>query len=386
MDDVAAARQALDGREAQPFDVPDNSNAHRVCVPHDPPKRGSEPLDWGAETEGVNVVLWLKLGSGAALLTWALFVVATVVDRLWYEHLRRDQRDPRDLVSRRELVRLAGGQGTTSGEWHRGGALVRLTERGDELAEELVRDALRSDDPELRYAAITGLGRIAADEDWAVDLLIEALAEGRERAARIAAALDRAAPRPGPRLVALLGHPSAVVRFWSIRLLARYPERRREVGRLSDDPNAQVRAAVLETLRTTASGPGDPAALRLAVDLLDEARPTVRFQAVQTVAELGHGAIAPLLIPLLGDPSWSVRKQAEETLVSLGTAGALAAAAALESDRREILEGAARVLQDTGVIDGLVAGNEDELLGRVYAAGADRVRTTSELRTVESSV
>ena len=110
----------------------------------------------------------------------------------------------------------------------------------------------------------------------------------------------------------------------------------------------------------------------------------MRFQAVQTVAELGHGAIAPLLVPLLGDPSWSVRKQAEETLVSLGSAGALAAAAALESDRREIQEGAARVLQDTGVIDGLVAGHEDELLGRVYAAGADRVRATSELRTVES--
>jgi len=114
-------------------------------------------------------------------------------------------------------------------------------------------DALRSDDPELRYAAITGLGRIAADEGWAVDLLIEALAEGRERAARIAAALDRGSARPGHGWLPLLGHPSAVVRFWSIRLLARYPERRREVGRLSDDPNAQVRAAVLETLRTTAS-------------------------------------------------------------------------------------------------------------------------------------
>jgi HEAT repeat protein len=330
----------------------------------------------------VDLVLWLKLGAGTALLGWGLFAVAVISDRLWYEHVRSSQRSPDDQASRADLVRLASGQGTTRGEWHRGRALVRLTEARDELAENLARDALRGDDPELRYAAITGLGRIAADEEWAVDLLIEALAEGRERAARIAAALDRAAPRPGTRLVALLGHPSAVVRFWSARLLARYPEQRREVGRLSNDPNAHVRAAVLETLRTTASGLDDPAALRLAVDLLDETRPTVRFQAVQTVAELGQGAMAPLLVQLLGDPSWSVRTQAEQTLVSLGRAGAFAAAAALESDRREIMEGAARVLQDTGVIDRLVAGKEDELLGRVYAAGTDRVRATSGLRTV----
>ncbi len=328
----------------------------------------------------MNVVLWLKVGSGAALSVWALLMLAAIVDRLRFERLERCNQDRRDLLSRDQLVRLASGAGASGGEWRRGGALVRLVERSDDLSETLLRDAIRGSDPELRYAAVTALGNVAAANDWAVDLLLEALAEGRERAARIAAALDQAAPNAGARLVPLLTHPSPVVRFWVVRLLARYPDLRRHASSLREDPSAQVRAAVLETLRATSERPGDASALRLAVDLLDESRPTVRFQAVRAVAELGRGAVAPLLVPLLGDPSWSVRKQTEETLVELGVEGALAARSALESRDPVILNGAARVLQDTGVIDGLVAEGEHELLARVFAAGDDRVRVTAELR------
>jgi HEAT repeat protein len=164
-----------------------------------------------------------------------------------------------------------------------------------------------------------------------------------------------------------------------VRLLARYPETRRLVARLGDDPNAQVRAAVLEMLRRTARSPGDPAALRLAIERLDD-RPTVRFQAVRATAELGHGTVAPLLVPHLGDASWWVRQAAEESLVELGSQGAIAAAEALRSSEPEIRRGAARVLQETGVVDGLRANGEDALLERVFTAGDERVRLTAELR------
>jgi HEAT repeat protein len=334
----------------------------------------------GAETERVNAVLWLQLGSAGALSVWAVLVAVTVIDRMRFERREKRNQDVRDLTSRKALVRLASGAGNSPGEWHRGGALVRLVERDDDRSEQLLRDAIRGSDPELRYAAVTALGGIAADHDWAVDLLLEALAEGKERAARIAAALDRAVPNVGERLVPLLTHPSPVVRFWTVRLLARYPELRRHVASLRADANPQVRAAVLETLRATAAAPGDAAALRLAVDLLDESRPTVRFQAIRAAAEIGHGAVAPLLVPLLGDTSWAVRKQAEETLVGLGSDGALAATDALESQQPNVLHGAARVLQDTGVIDGLWADSEHDLLARVFDAGDDRVRLTAELR------
>lgn len=327
----------------------------------------------------MHVVSWLQAGSAGALLLWVLLMVAAIMDRLRFERLERTDRDELDLVSRERLVELASGRRGHAGEWQRGGPLVRLVENGDPDSEALVRDALRSQDAERRYAAVTALGKVAPQHDWAVDLLVEALAEGHERAARIAAAIELAVPRAGPKLVPLLGHPSAVVRFWAVRLLARYPELRRHVAPLGDDPNPQVRAAVLEMLRRTARGPGDAAALRRAVDGLGD-RPTVRFQAVRATAEIGHGTIAPLLVPLLGDPSWNVRQAAEESLVELGSQGAIAAADALGSREPEVRRAAARVLQETGVVDGLVANGEDALLERVFAAGDERVRRTAELR------
>lgn len=327
----------------------------------------------------MHVVTWLQAGSAAALFLWVLLIGAALVDRWRFEELERTDRDELDLLSRDRLFALASGRKGDDGQWYRGGPLVRLVERGDPDAERLAREALRGDDPERRYAAVTALGAVAPHEDWAVDLLLEALAEGRERAARVAAALDLAAPRAGPRLVPLLGHPSPVVRFWAVRLLARYPELRRSVLPLSHDPNAQVRAAVLELLRRTARSPGDPAALRVAVERLDD-RPTVRLQAVRATAEIGHADVAPLLVRRLGDPSWWVRRAAEQSLVELGTPGAVAAAEALGSPEPEVRRSAARVLQETGVVDGLVANEESELLERVFAAGDGRVRRTAEMR------
>ena len=64
----------------------------------------------------------------------------------------------------------------------------------------------------MRIAAITALGGLGERYEWAVDGLIEALAERIEDPVRVAAQLDRLAPRPGSRLAFLLGHPNTVVR------------------------------------------------------------------------------------------------------------------------------------------------------------------------------
>jgi HEAT repeat protein len=327
----------------------------------------------------MDVVRVLQAGSLAALALWALLGVAAVIERLRYEQLQRSGRDELDLVDREVLVELASGRAGRDGEWDRGRALVRLADRGDPAIEELARAAIRSDDPELRYAAVTALGLLAPREDWALDLLIEALAEGHERAGRISAALDLAAPHAGPRLVPLLGHPSAVVRFWTVRLLGRYPALRRRVDALHDDPSPQVRAAVLETLRRTAGGPGDLVALRRALAHFDDG-PTVRLRAVEATAALGSGAIAPVLLPRLGDRSWHVRAAAEAGLVGLGSPGVVAAADALGAAEPEVRRNAARVLQDTGVVDGLLAEGETALAERVFAAADPRMRETAMSR------
>ena len=148
----------------------------------------------------------------------------------------------------------------TDGEWP--GPLPARTPAelavGDaEDARTYLLRALRTDDPDLRTATITTLGRLGARHEWAIDGLVEALVLGSDDAVRVATELDMLAPRPGPRLPPLLGHPNGVVRFYAVRLLARYPSlAARHATVMTTDHSPNVRAAALETLRVGASRGG----------------------------------------------------------------------------------------------------------------------------------
>jgi HEAT repeat protein len=245
----------------------------------------------------------------------------------------------------------------------------------DAEARTALQRGLRDDDPNVRRAAVTGLGRLADHHEWAIDGLIEALAEHRDAPATIAAQLDRVAPRAGTRLAPLLGHPSSVVRFYAVRLLARCGPvgRRRAVG-LVRDPSPNVRAAALETLEVVATGD----ALRGALRLLDDPHPLVRAQACRTAAAISALTAAPFVRPLLADPSWWVRDAARESLVAAGREVAGVVVPALEDADPNVRSGAALVLQDVGVVDSLVADRSDpHLLERIFAAGGTRVRSSA---------
>ena len=163
-------------------------------------------------------------------------------------------------------------------------------------AEALLYQSLRSDIPELRTASVTALANLAERHDWAIDGLVEALAEASENPVRVAGELDRLAPRPGPRLPPLLGHPNPVVRSYAARLLSRYPAlAEQHVPACTSDPSPNVRGAALETLRAA----GSPAALRHALRLLEDPHPQVRAQACRTAAAVSGRASATYLVPLL---------------------------------------------------------------------------------------
>jgi HEAT repeat protein len=256
---------------------------------------------------------------------------------------------------------------------------------GDAAANEaetrrLLSKALRSGEPELRLASITVLGRLAYRYEWAIDGLVEALAEGVEDAVRVATQLDRLAPRPGSRLPALLGHPSSVVRFYAVRLLARYgPLASRHVPRMTEDTSSNVRAAALETLRAVSSGE----ALRCALRMLEDPNPLVRAHASRTAAAIAPITAAPYVVPLLSDRSWWVREAARESLVAGGGDVTPSVERALHDPDATLRSGAALVLQDLGVLDALV--NEDDLgrLERILDAGGNRLRdaATDRART-----
>ena len=253
----------------------------------------------------------------------------------------------------------------------------RATPTDDDEARVLLLRGLRSAELDVRMASVTALASLGHRYEWAVDGLIEALADDRDSPIRVASALDDLAPRPGVRLVPLLRHPSVVVRFSVVRLLARYPDlSRRYVAELTRDPSHQVRAAALETLRGTATAE----AVRCATALLDDPHPLVRAQAAATAAAVTGGPSAALLVPLLGDESWAVRDATREALVGAGHGVADAMLAALDDPNEEIRSGAALVLQDVGVVDHLAHGDRHGHLERILDAGGDRLRQAASGR------
>lgn len=264
------------------------------------------------------------------------------------------------VVSDREDGTLVGPDGPTT---------RALLERG-----------LRNRDRDVRVAAITSLAGLAASHEWAVDGLIEALANELETPGRVAAELDRLAPRPARRLVPLLEHPSDVVRFYAVRLLARYPElARRHVPDVTGDQSPNVRAAALETLRDS----GSAEALRCALVLLSDPQPFVRAHAGRTAIGIAGCSVATFVAPLLGDGSWWVREAARESLARIGPEAAVVVSPLLEHDDATIRAGAALVLQDVGVLDRLAQhgreAHDSDQLERILGAGGPRLRrTTSE--------
>ena len=242
----------------------------------------------------------------------------------------------------------------------------------------ILEQGLRSDELDLRIAAITVLGRLGHRHDWAVDLLVEGLADGVDSPMRVVAQLDRLAPRLGLRLVPLLEHPRDVVRFAAVRLLAPYPWLvARHATALAADPSPNVRAAALETLRATPS----PEALRCALRLLGDSHPRVRAHACFSAARIGGLAVASQLAARLADESDWVRGAARRALALLGPGVAPAVLPQLESDDPAVRAVTALVLQDAGWLDaggGTCAGSDE--VERITAAGGERLRTAAAER------
>ena len=213
---------------------------------------------------------------------------------------------------------------------------------------------------------------------WAIDGLVEALASGLESPVRVAAQLDRLAPRPGRRLTPLLGHPSDAVRFFAVRLLAHYPTLAElHVPDLTRDPAPNVRAAALETLRATHSAE----ALRCSLHLIGDPQPLVRAHAGRTAAAIAGSVSAPYVVPLLADDSWWVREAAREALVGIGRDVVRVVVPLLESDDQALRTGASLVLQDIGVVDDLLGKRSlDGELELIVAAGGRRLHEAAAER------
>jgi hypothetical protein len=300
-----------------------------------------------------------------SFVAWFVLSLVIVVGRARYDRLRGDS-SPDTLGPReaRTLVRRAGRTARTErGTWRRVGALRRLVRANHRAAPALLHAGLADPDPGVAAATVRVLGDLG--NDWAIDLLIDALCEGHVPRSRVAAQLDRLAPRPGERLLPLLRDPDPAVRFWGATLLAGYPELgESSLVMLTHDRDANVRAAAVETLGTRSGDAAESAALAA----IEDPAWFVRVHAARSAGQLLGATAAPTIVRLLADTRWWVRTAAKD---------------ALRGNDQDAFarNGAAEVLQDIGFVDALLLERPDSpLLERIYAAGGERMREAARQR------
>jgi hypothetical protein len=138
-----------------------------------------------------------------------------------------------------------------------------------------------------------------------------------------------------------------------------------------------VRKAAVESLGVV----GGPLAAETALRLLDDPVWFVRAHAARALGDMERADLAPRVLALLADAQWWVRTAAKDALQAMGPGVAPDVAAALAHPDRFARNGAAEVLQNLGVLDGIAEraarGQADEsdrkLLARAEAEGAAAV-------------
>lgn len=320
----------------------------------------------------------------AAFVAWVALGALVLLGRA--RHDLGERRSGREApLSEREasrLVRRAGRAPRTEwGSWRRALAVTRLARSRHPSTPRLVRALLCDRHPRIVDAAVRALGELG--DEWAIELLVSALREGRGSRSRVAAELDRLAPRPGPLLPPLLRDPSPVVRFWGATLLARYPDLGgRGLVALAWDPDPNVRAAVAETLGERGGREAGTALLAL----LGDPQWFVRVHAARAAGKVLGAEAAPTLCELLSDDRWWVRTAAKDALRGIGPEAVRPLLSVLTHADRFARNGAAEVLQDIGFVDTLALEHPaSPLLARIYAAGGDGMRAATEQRVAAAT-
>jgi HEAT repeat protein len=315
---------------------------------------------------------------GLSFAIWLVLSVAIVTGRARYDLRQRESASDLSAKTTRKLVRRASRKTRTDwGRWRRIAALSRLAHARHPSAPRLLRRALRDDDVSVEAAAVRALGELG--DEHAVELLLEALREGRVARSRVAAQLEQLHPLPGARLLPLLRDPEPAVRFWGATLLAPYPGIGQEsLVAATRDPDPNVRAAAVETLGSR----GGRGAGEAALELLDDPAWFVRVHAARSAGHLLGASAAPEIARLLSHGRWWVRTAAKDALRGIGAEAIPALVPVLGSDDAFARNGAAEVLQDIGLVDHLALEDPDgALLESIYAAGGQRLREAAGLRT-----
>jgi HEAT repeat protein len=281
-------------------------------------------------------------------------------------------------------LRADAGAHTTSREkWRRMAALRILAHRGDPEIITLLARAVADPDTDLAAVALTLLAD--SPEPAAVDVMIDALRARRHAPSRVAMHLEHSRQLIADRLVPLLSDADPMMRLWGATLLGRYTEVHEledALAPLTEDPNANVRAAAIESLGKI----GNRVAASAALKLLRDDQPFVRAHAARALGELNRPDLAAEVSQLLADSDWWVRRAAKDSLEMMGSDVWPVLVRCLDHGDAFVRNGAAEVFQNLGILDNLIimeAATDDPSSGKIdmlrRIAGAGGVRLTDSL-------
>jgi len=161
--------------------------------------------------------------------------------------------------------------------------LAAMSRIGDLSAVPWMREKLKSDDQDIRWAAARALNELSSEPDSAAVKLYLNLAEDRDERVRAETARALGRAQPSPQVLETLAG-------------------------LSEDPDPKVRIAALGSLAALGSREGfEPVALRL-----EDPNPNVRSAAVKALGALGDSRAIPLLGTLAneGGPASAAARRA----------------------------------------------------------------------------
>jgi len=268
-------------------------------------------------------------------------------------------------------------------KWRRTTALRILRRVDHPRLLELLALAAEQPDADVAASAFALLSEL--DDRRAGDILIDALTRRQHPTSRVAVHLDRSPIDLADRLVPLLRHRDATVRFWAAVLLGRYadvPHLEDALVPLADDPDPRVRKAAAESLGRVGGTQAAAVALRLLADPVA----FVRANAARALGRLARVEHASRVAALLGDRDWWVRFAARQSLEMMGADVWPVLVPCLTHADRFMRNGAAEVFQNLGLLDSLIvleAASDDpapqkiEMLRRIADAGG--VRLTDSL-------
>ncbi|MDD5259868.1 MAG: HEAT repeat domain-containing protein [bacterium] len=198
-------------------------------------------------------------------------------------------------------------------KWQGIEAIISLGYINSPNAVEILKESLYSKDEDISYYALRSLEQIK--NNTSARILLDFLGTHANSGYNIALALETFPPEVAEELFRSLDSQYQAVRFWALKVINKLKfminsNQIAEIIKLSQDDNADVRAAACECL----GGLYAPEIKDTLIERLNDKFWFVRMHAVRALENILGPLSLPLVAKLIKDPSWKVKEAVKSVM------------------------------------------------------------------------